>query len=1196
MAQLRSSDRERRVFGLGTKTLLLFGTALTAALLAALDPLPPAAPAAQEKGKAKEPAVGDLLTQEVVRVSDEEARGPVEVSVAINPTRPDHVVAVSLQAGRPGQRGTSNYVYVSEDGGRKWKTVAAANPNRRTQGDDAVTFGADGLAVRTYLSAEGIRAPRPVRASSGIFASTSRDGLAWSDPVPVVDHVNSVAPLEDKPWVRTDNAADSPHKGNIYVSWTRFDVYGSKDPEHKSHVYFSRSRDGGKSFSVPHRISDSPGDCVDSSKTVMGAVPAVGPKGEVYVVWAGPQGLVLDRSADGGWTFGKDQVIGDTPGGWDFSVKGIGRCNGLPVTGVDRSPGPDRGTVYVNWADLRHGDPDVFVRASRDGGATWGEPVRANDDPKGNGKEQFFTWMAVDPLDGSVNVVFYDRRDHDGALTGLTLARSVDGGRTFVNHRVSQEPFACERKGFFGDYLGIDAYGGRVVALYQHYTEKKQLVLSAALFQFKTWAQPPGPEKKPDAEQPPKQKDLEVPDLRELLARPQSEMRGVVQRYEADRGCLSRSYTIPTSPTRYARLKQFHTDWLTALEKLDAAKLSPEAREDYQRLQDSVRRELRQLDSQAQAQAEVAALVPFAPTIINLEEARRRMEKVDAAGAAGLLTDLRKQIEQTRKAVGAGLKVTKTQAGRAADTTASLRTTLKSWFGFYDGYDPLFTWWMAEPYKQVDQALEGYAVFLREKVAAAGEETADADPKPKEAAPVPAPLAKEPDVPDLRELLSSPQSELRGVLQRYQADRGSRGRLASASLPPAAPPSPERQARMKKFHTDWLAALQKLDFDKLSRDGQVDYLLLRNQIERELRRLDLPPRAPEEKAGKPGGESGIVGRPIGREALLGELAGEMIPYTPEELIAIADKEYAWCEAEMMKASRDMGFGNDWHKALEKVKTLHVEPGKQPELIRDLAREAIDYLRKHDLVTVPALAAETWRMEMMSPQRQLVNPFFTGGETISVSFPTSAMAHEAKLQSMRGNNVHFARATVHHELIPGHHLQGFMTARHRTHRGSFGTPFWTEGWALYWEMVLYDLGFPRTPEDRVGFLFWRMHRCARITFSLSFHLGKMSPDECIDYLVRRVGHERDNATAEVRRSFATSYGPLYQAAYMLGGLQIRALRKELVEAGKMAERDFHDAILKENRMPIALVRAALNRQKLTPDWKADWRFCDPMPKE
>jgi hypothetical protein len=297
---------------------------------------------------------------------------------------------------------------------------------------------------------------------------------------------------------------------------------------------------------------------------------------------------------------------------------------------------------------------------------------------------------------------------------------------------------------------------------------------------------------------------------------------------------------------------------------------------------------------------------------------------------------------------------------------------------------------------------------------------------------------------------------------------------------------------------------------------------------------------------------------------------------------------------MKKASREMGLGDDWRAALERVKNDYVEPGKQPALIRDLAVEAIEYMDKHDLVTVPPLCRESWRMIMMSPERQLVNPFFTGGEVISVSFPTDAMPHEAKLMSLRGNNVHFARATVFHELIPGHHLQGFMTSRYRTYREAFSTPFWGEGWALYWELLLWDRGFHASPEDRVGALFWRMHRCARIKFSLGFHLGTMSPKECIDLLVDRLGHERENAIAEVRRSFNGSYEPLYQAAYLLGGLQLRALHRELVESGKMTDRAFHDAVLKEGSIPIAMVRAALTDEPLSRDAAPSWKFYGPIP--
>jgi len=333
----------------------------------------------------------------------------------------------------------------------------------------------------------------------------------------------------------------------------------------------------------------------------------------------------------------------------------------------------------------------------------------------------------------------------------------------------------------------------------------------------------------------------------------------------------------------------------------------------------------------------------------------------------------------------------------------------------------------------------------------------------------------------------------------------------------------------------------------------------------------------------------IVGDPIGSDALLDELAFEMIPYAPEELVEIAESELAWCDAEMLRASRELGFDDDWRKAQDHVKDMHVEPGEQPELIRSLAEEAIDFLELRDLVTVPELAKETWRMSMMSPERQKVNPYFLGGEVIQVSFPTDAMAHADKLMSMRGNNVHFARATVHHELIPGHHLQQFMTQRYRAHRSVFRTPFWVEGWALYWEMLLWDLGFPRSPEDRVGMLFWRKHRCARIVFSLRFHLGEMTAQEAIDFLVEQVGHERNNATAEVRRSVAGSYGPLYQAAYMLGGLQLRALHRGLVESGRMTDREFHDAVLRNGPIPIAMVRAALTGEELARDHEPDWRF-------
>jgi uncharacterized protein (DUF885 family) len=592
---------------------------------------------------------------------------------------------------------------------------------------------------------------------------------------------------------------------------------------------------------------------------------------------------------------------------------------------------------------------------------------------------------------------------------------------------------------------------------------------------------------------------------------PVSEVRNAIERYTVDRGSLMRSYPVAVSRARRERFKKLYTEWLASLQGLDFDSMSQDGKIDYLLFKNHLEYELRQLDIQSRQINEIEPLLPFAANIIELEEARRRMEPLDSAKTAAALNDLRKQVDDRRRAVELGLRsearggdtnsdpvrMKKTVANRTVAAINGLRNNLRNWYTFYNGYDPMFTWWNEEPYRSLDQSMTNYATFLTERVVGIRTEGS-----------------------------AQPQAA---------ANRGPGGGGGQAG------------------------------------GGGQGF------------------QRPGGGNARPGDASDIIGDPIGREALLSELRSEMIPYTPEEIIAIGEKEMAWCENEMKKASRDLGYGDDWHKALEHVKNLYVEPGKQPQMIRDLALEAIKFVEDNDLVTVPELAKESWRMEMMTPERQLVSPFFLGGEVIQVSFPTNTMAHEQKMMSMRGNNIHFARATVHHELIPGHHLQGFMSARNKPYRAIFGTPFWTEGNALYWELLLWDLNFAKTPENRIGMLFWRMHRCARIIFSLNFHLEKMTPQECIDLLVNRVGHERDNATAEVRRSFDGSYGPLYQIAYLIGGLQQYAMHKELVDSGKMTNRAYNDALLKENRIPIEMLRAAIINQKLTRDFVTSWRF-------
>ena len=544
--------------------------------------------------------------------------------------------------------------------------------------------------------------------------------------------------------------------------------------------------------------------------------------------------------------------------------------------------------------------------------------------------------------------------------------------------------------------------------------------------------------------------------------------RALVQTYEADRGALERRYPDTMSTRRRARMRAFYERSLADWDALDFEALDVGGRIDWLLLRNDARRALAALELEEQKDQDVAELLPFAPTIVALIEARRDGAPLDSAEAARRLEELRGALAAATRALGEDelVRYTAVQAQRALDRLRGLERSLEDWFEFRDGYDPLFSWWTRAPHGEVLEELEAYRRAIDKRLIHAGDD------------------------------------------------------------------------------------------------------------------LDAT----------------LIGDPIGADALARELAFELIPYTPAELLAIANRELAWCDARMAEAAAELGFGDDWRVAQDSVKADFVEPGRQPELIRTLAEEAVAFLRERDLVTIPPLAEETWRMEMMSPERQRTSPYFLGGETIWVSYPTEEMTQPEKLMSMRGNNVHFARATVHHELIPGHHLQQFMQRRHEPHRRGFSTPFWTEGWALYWEMRLWDLGFPRSAADRIGMLFWRKHRCARILFSLRFHMGEMSGPEAVDFLVERVGHERKNAEAEVRRSVGGDYGPLYQAAYMLGGLQILALHGELVggaaaEAARLGERDFHDAVLRQNAIPIELVRAALTGRRLPRDFATGWRFAD-----
>lgn len=554
-----------------------------------------------------------------------------------------------------------------------------------------------------------------------------------------------------------------------------------------------------------------------------------------------------------------------------------------------------------------------------------------------------------------------------------------------------------------------------------------------------------------------------------------SEMTDIMVQYSADRSTVMRFYSTGGaqeegrmsqsggtyhSPERRLRLLQLTDEYSVRLKNLPFEKMNVNGKVDFILFQRNLENEKYLLLEQQRIYEQVAPYLSFSDRIYRLYIPRRRGLSVNGEEVARELNDINKQVKKALESLKGRDSLESEQAGLASDATRAMQSLLKDYFNFYNGYDPLFTWWVPKTYSETDSLLQLFAAAIRKK----------------------------------------------GKLRGSQKDDG----------------------------------------------------------------------------------SGIIGNPIGNAELIRQLKLEFIAYTPDELVEIANKEFAWCDAELLKASREMGFEDDWKAAQEKVKRSHVAPGKQPEAMYELYKQSIAFLKKHDLLTLPPLAEEGWGMYMMSPERQRVSPFFLGGSSLIISYPTNTMTYEEKMMSMRGNNPAFSRATVHHELLAGHHLQWYMNSRNKVYR-DFDTPFWTEGNALYWELLLWDMKFPRSPEERIGMLFWRMHRCARIIFSLNYHLGKWTPQQCIDFLVDRVGHERANAEGEVRRSFTGGYGPLYQIAYMIGGLQFLALKKELVDTKKMGIKEFHDAILKENNLPVEMLRVILTNRDVDRNYQPVWKF-------
>ena len=382
-----------------------------------------------------------------------------EPSIAVDPNNPSHVVAVY-------QRATVNY---STDGGMTFTQADIQPPDGWKEGGDvSTTFDSKGHAFLSSLHFDklgtaGYWAHGAGR--NGIFVRRSLDGgKTWEkDAVAVKAWKDGDKDIqwEDMPRIFADNVSTSPYAGNLYVGWIEWRIEDSI-------ILFARSTDAGKTFSAPFRISTKAGLPRDDNGGLVGFIGGVDSDGTIYVSWNDGNSIVMAVSHDGGKSFDPSRsVVPVAPPyfGGAVGIPGVSRAMGFAQIAVDPRPGKG-GRLMVAWSDFSNGDIDVFSSTSEDHGKTWTPRMRVNNDPVHDGIDQFFQWIAIDPITGDAYVQFYDRRgDPENRKTWVTLARSTDGGRTWTNYAWTDKPFASEIQ-FLGDYMWCTAYNNKVYGIW----------------------------------------------------------------------------------------------------------------------------------------------------------------------------------------------------------------------------------------------------------------------------------------------------------------------------------------------------------------------------------------------------------------------------------------------------------------------------------------------------------------------------------------------------------------------------------------------------------------------------------------------------------------------------------------------------------------------------------------------------------
>lgn len=390
---------------------------------------------------------------------------PSEPSIAINPKDPDNIVAAAMP----------DKIYITQDGGKTWSKKQLGSTFKNF-GDPVVISDRKGDFYLFHLAGPAGAKPASDEFSDRIAVQKSADGGESWDKGNFFGYNPSKALHKER--------ATTDRKGNIYVTWTQFDKYGSEDPEDKSNIFFSSSTNGGKKWSEPVRLNNLSGNCLDNDLSTEGAIPAVDHNGKIYVTWAYNNKLYLDRSYDNGKTWLRNDIeLMDQPGGSAYNIPGLQRSNGMPVLISDNSQTKLRGMLHLSWSDQINGehDTDIWFSSSYSGGDLWTGRTRVNDDAPG--KHQFMSWMAQDVRSGYIYIVFYDRRNYDDNRTDVYLAYSKNGGKSFTNIKISESPFIPDEDHSFGDYINIDAYNGTIVPVWTRMDNGKTKIITTVIKQ-----------------------------------------------------------------------------------------------------------------------------------------------------------------------------------------------------------------------------------------------------------------------------------------------------------------------------------------------------------------------------------------------------------------------------------------------------------------------------------------------------------------------------------------------------------------------------------------------------------------------------------------------------------------------------------------------------------------------------------------